>query len=71
MIIRHYRETNPGHVEEELEEDMFGPIPERTSQRAKQASFSDGVDFESNRAYSVKTHVDLRNELVKEMAKND
>ena len=70
MIIRHYRETNPGHVDDELDEDMFGQTHENTRGQFNTGSFPVCGDVECNPSFSSKTHVELVNALVKEMAKS-
>ena len=49
MIIRHHKETNPGHLAEEIEEDMFDtpPVLERRNRPTTPSNDLDDL-YESN-----------------------
>ena len=57
MIIRHYKETNPDHVADELDEDMYDAppsLPFILTNRATTASNDLDDYFESNPSFSSK-----------------
>ena len=73
MIIRHHKETNPGHLAEEMEEDMFDtpPVLERRNRPTTPSNDLDDL-YESNPAFSSSKHKEeLQDALVAFMSEQD